>query len=155
MSLNPVRSVVALLLLVVASAGVVAGARTFLQDIAFTRVQTELSFWGRGAYRPDPLVVEHTGNALEALLRSAPEHPEFLELRAHYLIWQAYWSTDMDSRQALGRQALEAQQRALLSRPANRQGWSKMVEYTSRISGGDEMLQVARQRLESLLPRKN
>jgi hypothetical protein len=153
-SLNPAR-LIAALLLIVALIGVYRGFATCLQNLAYTRAQTELSFWGRDTYQPTRQAIQTTAGTLQALLHAAPGHPEYLELQAHYLRWQAYWSDDLQSRDALGREAVEVQHQALLYRPAHRQGWSKMVEYASTASSGKVMLELAQTRLDSLRPPGN
>ena len=142
----------AALALLLAAAGVYAGVRVYLQDLEYTRVQAEISFWGRGTYQPAQGVIEHTGDVIGGLLRAAPAQPELLELQAHYLAWRAYWSEDPGRRDDFGQAAADSQYLALLSRPANRQGWSKMLEYASRTRSGQAMQQLARQRLASLRP---
>ena len=144
--------VAAALALVLAAAGVRAAVGTFLQDLDYARVQTEISFWGRGTYQPPQGTILHTGDVLAGLLRAAPAHPEYLELQAHYLAWRAYWTENLDRRGELGQASADSQYLALLSRPANRQGWSNMVEYAARTHGGENMLQLARQKLVSLRP---
>jgi hypothetical protein len=145
------RLVVAMMLLLVLTF-VYCGNSLFVQDLAYTRAQTELSFWGRGNYQPTPQVVRDTSQTLDALLESAPRHPEYLELHALYSAWQAYWTQDLLARDTLNGQAAARQYRALMSRPAHRQGWSKMVEYASRVSTGESMFQLAQDRLVSLQP---
>lgn len=149
------RRIVGLIALVVILACVQAGFVTGLQDLAFTEAQTEISFWGRGTYQPSPEKVEKTGEALESLLRLSPASPVFLELQAHYFAWKAYWSDDAVQRETLGRVAIDAQRRALQSRPAHRQGWVKMVEYASRTRDGEAMRQFALDRLALLAPRQD
>lgn len=154
MSLNPARPAAAIMLLL-AVTGVYVGASSCAQNLAYTRAQTEISFWGRGDYQPTPQVIGDTGQNLQALLQEAPRHPENLTLQAYFTAWQAYWSPDLNTRDALNREAVEIQYLALLSRPAHRQGWLKMVEYASRASSAEMMLQLAQNRLASLQPLEN
>jgi hypothetical protein len=149
--LSPTRPIAGMLLILVLIC-LYTGARISAQHLAYTRAQTELSFWGRGSYQPTPQAIRNTDKTLQGLLQAAPRHPENLELQAHYTAWQAYWSKDLNTRDTLNREAVEIQYRALLSRPAHRQGWSKMVEYASRSSAGEMMLQLAQKKLKSLLP---
>lgn len=139
-----------LLLLVLTS--VYCGYSLLVQDLAYTRAQTELSFWGRGNYKPTPQAILGVDQALQTLLEGAPGHPEYLELHAHYSAWQAYWTLDLLARDTLNGEAVTRQYRALVSRPAHRQGWSKMVKYASRASSGEVMRQLAQKRLQSLHP---
>jgi hypothetical protein len=140
----------ATVMLVLALSGAVFGFDTLVQDLAFTRARTELGFWGQDKYQPDEYAVALTGKTLKILLNESPRHPDYLALQASYAVWQAYWSKDMQLRDALGQQALTAQDLALLSRPAHRHSWLKMVEYASRTSSGETRLRTARLRLESL-----
>jgi hypothetical protein len=148
----PVGRIAVSLMLVAVVTGVYDAVRICLQDLEFTRVQTEISFWGRGTYQPPQGIIEHAGDVLSGLLQAASAHPEMLELEAHYLAWSAYRAEDMDRRGHLMQAAVDSQYLALLSRPANRQGWSKMVEYASWAPNGEAMLQLARKRLASLRP---
>jgi hypothetical protein len=128
------------------------GFTTFAQDLAFTNAQTELSFWGSDSYQPEPKTIELTGRTIDALLQNAPGHPEYLGLQANYAAWQAYWATDTIERVSFSQQAVQSQHAALQSRPAHRHSWSKMVEYASRASDGEVMLQQAQARLRALQP---
>jgi uncharacterized iron-regulated membrane protein len=148
----PVRPI-AVLLLLLALTGSYLGFDTLVQDLAYTRADTEIGYWGRGNYQPTPQAILETGQTLQALLERAPHHPEYLELQARYAAWQAYWSRDMRTRDALILDAVTSQHRALLSRPAHRHGWSKMVEYASS-SSDEAVLLLAQKRLESLQPPK-
>lgn len=136
--------------LIAALAGVVQAVNLFSQDLIFTRTQTEVSFWGRGSYRPEPETMILTRQALDQLLAGAPANPEYLALQANYVAWQGYWAEDFREAQAFGLEALDAQHAALESRPAHRHGWAKMIEYSSRIDSGKPMRQEAQARLTAL-----
>jgi len=140
----------ALLLLGLGLAGVVQAAHLFSQDLIFTRAQTELSFWGRGSYRPEQQTMILTQQALDQLLSGAPANPEYLALQANYAAWQGFWAEDFREAQAFGRVAVDTQYAALETRPAHRHGWAKMVEYASRIHDGKSMRQEAQARLTAL-----
>jgi len=131
-------------------AGIYFGFATLAQDLAYTRAETELSFWGRDNYQPTPPAILATGQTLRALVQRAPRHPDYLALQARYIAWQAYWSADVPASDALRRAAVTSQHRSLLSRPAYRLGWSIMVEYASNANSGEEVLSLAQQRLEAL-----
>jgi hypothetical protein len=148
------RPVAALMLLLTLTC-VYFGLSLLVQDLAYTRAQTELSFWGRGNYQPTVQAIQAVSETLEDLLEGAPQHPEYLQLQANNFSWQAYWSQDMSTRDALNGEAVTNQYRALQSRPAHRQGWSKMVEYASRASSGRETLPLAQKRLALLQPPGN
>ena len=51
--------------------------------------------------------------------------------------------------------AVHTQYLAQQSRPAYRQGWAEMIEYSSRMSGGGEMLEQAQARFVALQPAAN
>lgn len=129
------------------------GFNVLVQDLAYTRAQTELSFWGRGDYQPTPQAVDDTEQTLQFLLAENPYHPEFLILQARYNAWQAYWSENLDMREVSSREAMLHQYRALESRPAHRQSWLTMVEYASRSRDGEALRQFAQARLALLQAR--
>jgi hypothetical protein len=142
--------VVTLLLLAVALTGVIQATKLFSQELLFTRAQTELSFWGRGSYRPEPASILGTEQALHKLLSGAAANPEYLALQANYAAWQGYWAEDFQVAQQFGREAVDTQFAALQSRPAHRHGWAKMVEYASRIQNGKPMRTLAQARVKAL-----
>ena len=143
---------VAALVLLLALTGVYSGFDMLVQDLAYTRADTELSFWGRDDYQPKASAILDTGQTLQALVQSAPRHPDYLELQGRYSAWQAYWSEDVPASDALRREAVTSQHRSLLSRPAYRLGWSIMVEYAANANSSEALLRLAQQRLESLQP---
>jgi len=139
-------------ILVLALVAAYTGFTTFAQDLAFTNAQTELSFWGRDNYQPEPKTIKHTGQAIQALLQSAPRHPEYRGLQASYAAWLSYWSENMDERAGFNSQAVQSQYIALQSRPAHRHSWTKMVEYADHASTGEAIRQQAQARLAALQP---
>jgi hypothetical protein len=149
MDISPARLMAAALLLL-ALLGVYAGVVTFQQDLAFTAAQTEISFWGRDNYQPEPKIIKHTGHTIDTLVQQAPLHPEYLGLGAKYDAWQAYWAIEPDERANFNEKAVQSQYKAMLSRPAHRQGWSMMLEYASRTGDGAAMLTAAQARLQAL-----
>ena len=151
MSTSPSR-LIAAPILVLALVAAYTGFTTFAQDLAFTNAQTELGFWGRDSYQAEPKTIKLTGQTIDALLQSAPGHPEYLGLQANYAAWRAYWATDTMERASYNRQAVQSQHKALQSRPAHRHSWSKMVEYAARANSGEAMLQQAQARLQALQP---
>jgi hypothetical protein len=129
---------------------VYSGVSLFQQNLAFTAVDTELSFWGRSKYQPDVQTIAVTGASIEGLLRHNPRHPDYLASQAYYTAWQGYRAQDGTERERLNEQAAASQYLALQSRPADRQGWLKMVEYVSRTTTGEAMRQKALGRLQAL-----
>ena len=153
MSTSPAR-LMAAPILVLAVAAAYTGFTTFAQDLAFTNAQTELSFWGRDDYQPEPKTIKHTGQTINTLLQQVPGHPEYLGLQANYAAWQAYWAVDAVERACFNNQAAQSQNIALQSRPAHRHSWSKMVEYAARTSDSEAMLQQVQARLQALQPKE-
>ena len=153
MSTSPAK-LMAVPILALALVGAHRGLVTFRQDLAFTNAQTELSFWGRDTYQPESKTIRHTGHTIGTLLQDAPGHPEYLGLQANFAVWQAYRAKDPIERASFSRQAVQSQGAALQSRPAHRHSWSKMVEYASRATAGEAMLQQARARLQALQANK-
>jgi hypothetical protein len=122
-------------------------------DLAFTRTETELTFWGRGDYRPPDTTRKRTARELDALLARAPAHPDYLALAAYHEAWLAYREDDPALAQPHALRAVNAQFSAQQSRPAYRQGWAKMVGYSRRAAADEtarELGLFARQRLDAL-----
>jgi hypothetical protein len=122
------------------------------RDLAFTRAKTEVGFWGRGSYQPDDATIERTGEHVDALLQARPNHPAYLGLHASYAAWRAYWAGEGEVREKFIQMATNSQYAALQSRPAHRQGWQKLLEYTARSSNGDGLRAQSISRLEALQP---
>ena len=127
-----------------------SGIGLLRQDLAYTRAETELSFWGRGDYQPREHTIERTGLDLAALLAAQPAHPDYLSLDAYYQSWRGHWSTGVTERLDFNQQAVDSQYAALQARPAHRQGWTKMLEYAARTTGGEAVIDTARARLQLL-----
>ena len=145
----------ALLALALALAVIVAwqSATLFRLDLAFTKTETELSFWGRGDYRPTDATLRHSQQELDALLARAPTHPGYLTLEAYHDAWLGYRTDDPAVARRYALRAVNAQFSAQQSRPAYRQGWAKMVGYARRaggIEGAGALGSFAQQRLDAL-----
>lgn len=137
--------------LALALAGVVHGVNVFRQNLLFIAAETEVSFWGRGAYRPTETTLYTTNRSIESLLGHQPANPAYLALQASALVWQAYWAEQAGGvNQGLGRRAVQVQQSALISRPAHRHSWTKLIEYSQRAQGSDALLEQSRAGLKSL-----
>jgi len=128
---------VAFIALAMAVAVVAQAANLFSQNLLFTRAQTEVSFWGRGDYRPDEETIRRTSELLNDLLVSEPAHPDYLGLQANATVWLAYWSAH-DDREQYAQRAINIQYAALLPRPAHRHSWVKLAEYLSRTGARSE-----------------
>ena len=74
---------------------------TVTTDLEFTRLETEISFWGRGDYVP----TERTRERMDSqITRFANDHPRLADahrLRASQLVWEAYWASDVANRKTL------------------------------------------------------
>ena len=123
-------------------------ATLFHLDLAFTATETELSFWGRGDYQPAEATRETTRRDLDALLAAAPEHPDYLTLAAYHAAWLAYWEDDPTVARPYALLAVDNQYAAQQNRPAYRQGWAKLVEYSRRAASDRGAL--AKHRVEAL-----
>jgi hypothetical protein len=128
------RSIVAMLTLAVTVVCVVHAASAFKQNLIFTRAQTEISFWGRGDYRPTPATITTTRQQLQTLVAHSPDHPDYLALQANAAVWLAYWSQQESTigQSDNAQHAISSQQASLLSRPAHRFSWNKLAEYLGR-----------------------
>lgn len=136
--------------LVFALAGVVHGVNLFRQNLLFIEAETEVSFWGRGSYRPTEKTIRITNRSIDTLLGHQPANPGYLALQASALVWQAYWAEQSDRQQGLGRRAIEVQQTALISRPAHRHSWTKLIEYAQRTRGSEALIAQASAGLKGL-----
>ncbi len=148
--------VLAFLVLALAVAMVVQAVGLFRQNLLFTRAQTEVSFWGRGDYRPDEPRIHRNLKLVDDLLVSRPAHPDYLSLEASVAVWQAYWlGQSGDGGQAaagaIAQQAINSQYAALVSRPAHRYSWEKLAEYLSRGEYSEQnatLVELARVRMD-------
>lgn len=114
-------------------------ATVISQDLAFTAAETELSFWGRDNYQPADSSREDTQKVLETLLAAAPNHPDYLALKAYHEAWRAYSAYDPRITHMHVLRAMRLQLSAQEARPAYRQGWVKLVEYARRAGGYKEV----------------
>ena len=113
---------------------IIAGlsAQMVRNHLAFTQLETEVSFWGRGEYLPTERTRERTAQGIEQLVQAAPRNADAQVLHASQLAWESYWQQSPD----LAESAIKAQQQALDWRPARPQDQRLMVEYKER--AGDE-----------------
>ena len=142
----------ALSFLVFALVGVGSAVKLFNQDLLFARAQTELSFWGRGDYNPEPVTIDLTEQALLTLLSGGSANPEHLLLMANFAAWKSYWNEDFYKAEQWGAKAVDSQYAALVVRPAHRQSWAKMLEYAPRLRNGDAIRSQAQARVQNLAP---
>ncbi len=128
----------------------VVAARGLWANLAFTPLETEVSFWGRAGYMPGAATRSRVDRGIAQLLSEAPENPYYHALRAAQLAWEGYWSGAPEEREALAGRMLEAQYRALELRPADRAGWVKLVEYASMAGAGADLQAQAGRQLAAL-----
>lgn len=125
---SPLILAAAALFLIVAAILAWQGLGLFKQDLKFTAVETEISFWGRGQYVPDLQTREWVGRELEYLLDREPKHPGYLTLAASYHSWQAYWAETAELELDYNTLAEQAKQGAWRSRPAHPSNSPKRVD---------------------------
>ena len=139
-----------LLFLGTAAVVVYLAAGTFTRDLAFTELETEVSFWGRGEYHPEVATVEGVSRSLESLLQLRPSHPDFLALQASVFAWQAYWSKGSVAADSYAIAAVDAQHASLVSRPAFLPGWGNLATYAARVQGQEDLIVLAKSRAGGL-----
>jgi len=127
------KVIMAALILLLVLMAIAHAASLLINDLRFTRAQTEVSFWGRGDYNPSQASVRRAGQALDDLLYASPNHPAYLSVRANSYVWQAYWVSDIALERQYTRQAVRLQIAALKSRPAHPHSRAKMIEYKERL----------------------
>lgn len=126
-----------------------AGTLHLRQDLLFTKLDTELSFWGRANYQPTEITRAKTATAIERLLVASPGNASYLSLRASQLAWEGYWAGG-DAGAGLDKQALAAQERAQQSRPAYGLGWLYLLQYAQNANAGADYEASAQERLNAL-----
>jgi hypothetical protein len=141
-----------LFFLVVALVGVSQAVSLFKNDLLFTRIETEVSFWGRGDYQPEPSTILATAAALNTLVAAAPDEADYLALQASYFDWRAYWAEEFEVAGQFSQRAVDAQYLALEFRPAHRSGWAALLRYASRTADGKPTRSTAKARLSALEP---
>jgi len=122
----------------------------FIQDVQFTELETEVSFWGRGSYQPVEEVRSGVDQGIQNLLGMFPDDSRVLALRASQYAWEAYWEPSIAQRQHFGRAALQTQFASQRLRPAYGQGWSKLLQYQAVDVQGQELHAVAKVQLQNL-----
>ena len=121
--------------------------KLFLDDLSFGRLETEVSFWGRGEYRPTESTIQRTGLAIESLLDGRPGHPDYLSIKANRSAWLAYWAESGEQQRYYSSQSVSAQLSALESRPAHLPDWRALADYAVRVEGYEDALNQAEARL--------
>lgn len=115
-------------------------------DLAFTPLDTELSFWGRGDYRPTEAERAAMEARIPALLARSPKHPDYLLLRASQLEWEAYWTGD----ESLAKQANKSRFLALQQRPIDARVWRQYRDAAIGIGAEPARVTLAEAQLAAL-----
>ena len=136
--------------LLLATAVILQAQAVMRTDLTFTALETEVSFWGRGTYQPSEPRRQWVDEGIGQLLQASPRHPDFLELSAAQLAWEAYWSEDVPMRSQLQEQALAVQFSAVQGRPGYRQGWQKLLQYCGIREECSPYRQLAERQLQLL-----
>lgn len=126
------------------------GTKLFADNLKFTDVETEVSFWGRGQYQPVQKTIERTRRSIESLVAASNRHPSYRNLSASASAWFAYWATDSADRERFVQSSITAQTEAIKSRPAHRQSWIKLIEYLANTNNSSETEVWARKQLAGL-----
>jgi len=142
----------AVLAIVVSLAAAAVAGNTVTTDLEFTRLETEISFWGRGDYVPTERTRERMDSEISRFANNHPRLADAHRLLASQLVWEAYWASDVPDRHALAEKAVNAQRQLLELRPASRQGWENLLEYSRFLAEPEETASLARRQL-ALLPR--
>lgn len=124
--------------------------KTIQHDLIFSELETEVSFWGRGAYQPTQATRRSIASRLEHQLQISPQNSRLLTLRANQLAWEGFWSESDEDYSRYLRQAIETQYASLLTRPAYGQGWSKLLQYQAVDEAGEELHELARVQMQKL-----
>jgi hypothetical protein len=123
---------------------------TLRQDLYFTRLETEVSFWGRGDYMPYDDTRASIDRDIQQLIARFPNDSRLLALRASQLAWEGYWAASATEQQQRQQAALLTQFSAQQQRPAYGQGWSKLLQYQPTDDAGEELQGLARDQLRKL-----
>ena len=81
--------------------------------LAFTQLETEVSFWGRGTYMPTDQTRAQTARGIAQLVEATPKDARAHNVHASQLAWEAYWQQD----RSLDEASKKAAQQALDWRP--------------------------------------
>ena len=125
-----------------------------LDDLHYTAVSTEVSFWGRGEYRPSRETRSLVATQVDQLLIRGPNHPLYLVLAANATAWRGYYNLDGPSANALARRAVKLQESALVARPAYLPGWEALADYAVT-AGLDDKQGLAEDRTAQLRGGRN
>jgi hypothetical protein len=101
------------------------------EDFTYTRVSTEVSFWGRKGYYPSEATKAQTQIDVESLRAASPEHPELLVLAADVSAWNGYYSAQAVEAEASLQRAAQLSWQALALRPANLITLGKLADYAT------------------------
>ncbi|MCX2980385.1 hypothetical protein EYC98_05805 [Halieaceae bacterium IMCC14734] len=119
-------------------------------ELQYSAISTELSFWRRQSYQPQPVRVNRVRQQLTLARRLDASHPDYLQAAAELLRWQALWATDPQLSSDYLQRSFELQWRALTARPGHRRDWSRYLREKARLSDYDARWQRSRQQLQML-----
>ena len=71
-------------LLVALLMGIYQAVNIAFSDLEFSRVNTELSFWGRQGYKPAASRVSNVGATINTALQRWPGNPQYLQAQGRY-----------------------------------------------------------------------
>ena len=108
-------------LLVALLMGIYQAVNIAFSDLEFSRVNTELSFWGRQGYKPAASRVSNVGATINTALQRWPGNPQYLQAQGRYLLWRSYWESGAKKATGFGEQAVDSWLQAMKQRPAHRQ----------------------------------
>ncbi|MEP6390089.1 MAG: hypothetical protein ABJ056_09230 [Halioglobus sp.] len=119
-------------------------------DLSFSELDTEVSFWGDDSYHPSQLTRQRIALSLEQQLQRNPRNSKLLAVRANQLAWEGFWADSDEDYREYSRQALAAQYASLLTRPAYGQGWTKLLQYQAVDEPGEELHNAVEPQLQKL-----
>ena len=137
-------------LLIALLMGIYQAANIALSDLEFSRVNTELSFWGRQGYKPSNSRVSSVGASISNALQRSPENPQYLHAHGRYLLWRSYWESDAEKAKGFGEQAVDSWLQAMKQRPAHRQSWAELIGIKARLGQTDDLWQQAVEKTKTL-----
>jgi hypothetical protein len=145
------RRIIVLLPLVLATAaGIYLTTRMAWADLQYSAATTELSFWRRQSYQPQPQRVAKVSRQLALAQQLDANNPDYLQASAELARWQASWATEPQQRADYQQRSLTLQWQALVARPGQQSDWSRYLGDKAHHGDYDQRWQLARQQLQML-----
>jgi hypothetical protein len=149
--IGPMRRMLALLSLTLLTLfAATQMARMYWAELQFSAASTELSFWRRQAYQPQPERVERVSRQLKIATRLDVGNPDYLQAYAELLRWRALWATDMQTSDDYLQRSFELQWQALQARPGHQQDWRRYLREKARQGDFGPRWQRSREQLQML-----